>query len=437
MWLRDSANQILSYLPLLTASSSPGSLAALFRGVINAQSRYIKITPYCHAFQPPWESQIPLESNHAYYRNTVYPPYNQQLTFDCKWELDSLASFLQISHDYFNRTGDIKPFRDYSWVETIRVILAAADGMRTGTYNEDGTIAPSGYTMTGQTDRATETTSNNGLGNPVTADTGLIRSTFRPSDDASIFQFLIPSNMMFAHYLQACASTIMPALLSSPPPPPKPLPPPSSTPTDQDQTLQTYNQTVPQIHNLTAWMQSMSDSITTGIRTHAQVAHPRLGTIYAFEVDGYGSQHLMDDANLPSLLSCPLTSPSICNAHSSIYQNTRLFALSSHNPYWMHGPVFSAVGGPHVGPTKGWPLASIVRILTVADEGDQGKEEVRRELRQLVGSTDGLGLMHESVNAHNEADWSRQWFGWANGMFGDMILKVERRWPDLLRGMYQ
>lgn len=140
MWLRDSANQILSYLPLLQASSAPTSLAALFRGVINLQSRYIKISPYCHAFQPPHESNISHQTNYAYYRNKVNPPYDQGKTFDCKWELDSLASFLQLSSAYYNATGDVGPFTKYRWVETVEVILDAVEAMRTGTYTPDGML---------------------------------------------------------------------------------------------------------------------------------------------------------------------------------------------------------------------------------------------------------------------------------------------------------
>lgn len=142
MWLRDSANQILSYLPVLQASEDPNSLAALFRGVINVQSRYIKITPYCHAFQPPPESGVEVESNSAYTMNTVHMfgklGYDQKTTFDCKWELDSLASFLQISSDYYNATRDIGPFEKYRWMDTVGVILSAAEAMRTATYAPNG-----------------------------------------------------------------------------------------------------------------------------------------------------------------------------------------------------------------------------------------------------------------------------------------------------------
>lgn len=136
--LRDSANQVLSYLPLLKASSKPRSLAALFRGVINLHSRYIKITPYCHAFQPPPESGVPLHTNGAYHLNRLKTPYDPAKTFDCKWELDSLASFLQLSWDYYNMTGDMAPFKKYEWVETVEVILRSAEDMRTATYTPDG-----------------------------------------------------------------------------------------------------------------------------------------------------------------------------------------------------------------------------------------------------------------------------------------------------------
>lgn len=394
MWLRDSANQILSYLPVLRPSSNPESLAALFRGVINAHSRYIKVTPYCHAYPPPPESGFSSPMNGAYHQNKVHmfgkQGYDQKKTFDCKWELDSLASFLQISSEYYNATRDLGPFKKYKWIETVEVILNAADAMRTATYTSDGHIAESGYTMTGRTDRATETTSNNGLRNPVIW-TGMVRSTFRPSDDATIFQFFIPGNMMFARYLEAAAG-IMDVM---------------DTQRSRD---------------LAVSMRTMAAEIRAGITKYGIVSHPLFGAMFAFEVDGYGSQvcyavscftghrtlilcqNLMDDANLPSLLSASMMG--YVSSRDEVYQNTRLFALSKANPYWAFGEVYNAIGGPHMGPTKGWPLASIVRILTSEDTSG---EEMSRELREILGSTDGLGLVHESINSWNGKDWSRQW----------------------------
>ncbi|KAL8697047.1 MAG: hypothetical protein Q9201_007339 [Fulgogasparrea decipioides] len=373
MWLRDSANQVLSYLPLLEPSASPKSIAALFRGLINLQSRYIKITPYCHAFQPPPESGIPLGTNLAYYQNNVNPPYDPNKTFDCKWELDSLASFLHMSSEYYNATKDIRPFTKYRWVETVRVILDAVEAMRTATYTPDGENSCKCLRLERRVDGKQDT----------------------------LLQFLIPSNMMFARYLEA-ASLIM-----------------SRIPTQE-------------ATNLTIRMRAMASEIRAGITDHGIVHHPLFGPIFAFEVDGYGSRNLMDDANLPSLLSAAMMG--YVSPRDEVYLNSRLFALSTENPYWMHGSTLSAVGGPHLGPMKSWPLASIVRAMT-SDDGSG--EEVKEEIIAILNTTDGLGLIHESVKSWDVKDWTRRWFSWANGMFGQLILDVEKTRPFLLAESFQ
>ncbi|KAL8836096.1 MAG: hypothetical protein Q9170_003044 [Blastenia crenularia] len=179
-------------------------------------------------------------------------------------------------------------------------------------------------------------------------------------------------------------------------------------------------------------MRTMAAEIRAGITKYGIVHHPSFGQIFAYEVDGYGSQNLMDDANLPSLLSAAMIG--YVSPHDEVYLNTRLFVLGEENPYWMHGEVLSAVGGPHLGPMKGWPLASIVRIMTSEDSSG---EESRAEIMALLESTDGLGLIHEGVSAWDVKDWSRPWFSWANGMFGQMILKIESDRPFLLSENYQ
>lgn len=119
MWLRDSASQIYSYLPLLEASTDPDSLASLWRGLINLHARYILISPYCHSFQPPLESNVSATHNGAYSQNHPNPPYDPELVFDCKWELDSLASFLQVSSAYYQRTKGM--FLHHSFPQTVRL----------------------------------------------------------------------------------------------------------------------------------------------------------------------------------------------------------------------------------------------------------------------------------------------------------------------------
>jgi meiotically up-regulated gene 157 (Mug157) protein len=196
MWLRDSSNQLQSYLPILNASSDANSIASLYRGVINLQARYLLTSPYCNAFQPPVESGISPSQNGAGSDDNVYPSYSNSSVFECKYELDSLAAFLQISSDYYNATGDLDFFGKFRWVQAIQSILQVAENMTTPTYGPDGAVLQSPYTYTRNTNRATETFSNDGIGNPVANGTGLIRSGFRPSDDSTIFQFYIPSNMV-------------------------------------------------------------------------------------------------------------------------------------------------------------------------------------------------------------------------------------------------
>lgn len=404
MWLRDSANQMQSYLPLLNYSSSSSSLASLYRGVINLHSRYLLTSPYCNSFQPPVESGIPPAMNGASTMDVVMPNYTNTSVFECKYELDSLAAFLQISAEYYNATNDITFFQKFQWSDAIAAVLSVAEAMMTPTYAANGSVNISPYTFTRQTNRASETLENDGLGNPIQAGTGLIRSAFRPSDDATIFQLFIPANMLFARYLESCAAIM--AQISG-------------------------------CSDTASKMTSLSSSLRAAISKNGIVpyyapaaSNASTGMIYAYEVDGYGSSNIMDDANIPSLLSAPFIG--YLDRSDPTYLATRSVILSQNNPYFMRGPILSAVGGPHNGPGYAWPMASIVRILTSTSES-----EVEGELKQLVSSTDGLGLIHESVNSFNESDWTRQWFSWANGLFGQMILDVEDRFPAALAKSYQ
>ena len=351
MWLRDSANQMQSYLPLLDASSSNNSIASLYRGVINLQSRYLLTSPFCNSFQPPVESNIPPADNSAAANDVVVPPYQNTTVFECKYELDSLAAFLEISTNYYAGTQDSGFFSKYQWVQAVQAIMNVAQAMMTPTYSANGSVNTSPYTFTRLTDRASETLENDGVGNPVQGGTGLVRSAFRPSDDATIFQLFIPANMMFSRYLNSTAQ-IMNAIGGH--------------------------------ADLANSMSALATSIRTAITDHGIIDSPGYGNIYAYEVDGYGGQNLMDDANIPSLLSAPLIG--YLDQSDSVYQATRKFILSANDPYFMRGPVINAVGGPHNGPGYAWPMASIVRIFTSDND-----TEISDALQEIVSSTDGLG----------------------------------------------
>ncbi|KAK8012467.1 Meiotically up-regulated protein [Apiospora marii] len=395
MWLRDSANQLRSYKSLLNANSSTDSLASLYRGAINLQSRYILTSPYCNAFQAPVESGLAPEDNGAAKTDQVVPPYDAASVFECKYELDSLSAFLQLSSDYFEKTQDLAFFGKYQWVQAIRTLVNVTESLRVGTYADDGRVNASPYKFQRTTTRASETLMNDGAGSPVQGGTGLVRSAFRPSDDSTIYQLFIPANMMFSSYLARCAD-IMAKL---------------------DGTLASQ-------------MSDMAASVRAGIEKHGKTSLDDFGDVYAFEVDGFGSVNMMDDANVPSLLSAPIID--YINSSDTTYQNTRRFALSKSDPYFMHGPVISGVGGPHQGPGKAWPMSVIVTLLSSDDD-----DEIVQGLRTLVSSTDGLGLIHESINTFDAHDYTRQWFSWANGLFGELLLGLKDRKPELLKKSFQ
>ncbi|TVY28211.1 Meiotically up-regulated protein [Lachnellula hyalina] len=396
MWLRDSANQMQSYLPLVTANSSLSSLASLYRGVINLQARYILEAPFCNSFQPPVESGIGPSKNQDT-PDDFTPAVSTNIAFECKYELDSLAAFLELSTDYYEATNDIDFFRNFQWVDAINTIIATTESLLGGTYSSNGSVNTLPYTWQRTTTSATETLDNSGRGNPVQANTGLIRSAFRPSDDSTIYQLYIPANMMFSRYLDS-ASKIMANI---------------------------GNQ-----RNLANHMHNFSGRIRDAITKHAIVNHPTYGSIYAFEVDGYGSQNIMDDANIPSLLSAPFLG--YLDQNDKVYQNTRKMILSKDNSYFMRGPVINAVGGPHAGYGQAWPMASIIRIFTTNDD-----QEIRNALQEIVSSTDGLGLIHESINSFDAHKWTRQWFSWANGLFGQCLLDLKARKPGVLGASFQ
>lgn len=467
MWLRDSASQLYSYRSFLSPHSPESngdlkSLNSLWRGLINSHARYILISPYCHSFQPPPESGIPPTHNGAYSHNNPVPGYDPTKVFDCKWELDSLASFLQASVAYWEHTHDLSFFARYNWIDAVAAAVKAAGAMRLGTYDEDGHVLPSAWTFTGWTNRGSETLTNDGLGNPVRTN-GMVRSAFRPSDDACIFQLFVPANMMWAKYLEE-ASVMMQELGEG-----------AVAPKDWGNNDQEQKRA--QAKKLTTEMREFAAGIRNGIDSDGIVEHREFGEIFAYEVDGFGGSNLMDDANVPSLLSMPLfkyaesrfglpwVSSTAVSSFSDttaaatkdsgkgrtekdyykIYQNTRRFIMSSWNPYWAWGPALSAVGGPHLGPGKGWPMAALVAGLSAFEEetgflDDRQKpintstavamtKEVETQLGMVLNSTSGWGVVHESVAAWSGTAFTRAWFGWANGLLGELVIRIEA-WED-------
>ena len=225
--------------------------------------------------------------------------------------------------------------------------------------------------------------SHNGYGNPVRP-CGLIASAFRPSDDATVLLFLIPSNFMAVANLRKAADVL--------------------NKVNHDKAL---------ADECTA----LADEVEAALHQYAIHHHPTYGDIYAYEVDGFGNQLLMDDANVPSLLAMAYLGD--VPPTDTVYQNTRRFVWSDSNPYFFQGKAGEGIGGPHVGYDMVWPMSIMMRAFTSTDD-----EEIRHCIQMLVDTDAGTGFIHESFNKNDASKYTRPWFAWQNTLFGELILKL-------------
>ncbi len=372
MWLRDSAAQVWPYLPL---ARQDADLAALCAGLVNRQSRCVLLDPFANAFY-----RTPVSGEWAGDRTAMRPGVHER-----KWELDSLAYFLRLSRGYAQCTGDLAPF-DANWLAAFDAVVAT---LRVEQRTPEASSL-SRYRFRRLCDFG-DSLANGGLGEP-SRDCGLVRSAFRPSDDACKLPFHVPSNLMVAAELAQVAG-----LLSS------------------------LGQ-----HARAATAVDIATAIDAALRSHAVVEHKSCGEIWAYEVDGFGSVVLMDDANAPSLLSLPYLGA--CSATDARYTRTRAFCLGPGNPYFVAGSVGSGIGSPHTGRGTLWPIGVIVQALTSTDDA-----EISGCLALLKQTHAGTGFMHESFPIDDLASFTRPWFAWANSLFGELILALLRERPHLLR----
>jgi len=371
MWLRDSSAQVWPYLQFVKQDKP---LARLIAGVISRQTRCILKDPYANAFYKD-DTKVGEWKND---RTDMKPGVHER-----KWELDSLCYTIRLAYHYWQNTGDSSPF-DGVWKSgierTLNVMLEQQRKTGNGPYHfQRESLYPH------------DTQSMNGYGFPVKPN-GLICSSFRPSDDATTFPFLIPSNFFAVTSLKQAAQMV-------------------ST-IHKDAVLATH---------LTA----LANEVAAALKQYAVVDHPQHGKIYAFEIDGFGGQCIMDDSNVPNLLALPyLDSLSVNDA---IYQNTRKFILSNNNPYFFKGKFAEGVGGPHIGADMIWPMSLIMRGMTSSSD-----QEIKTCIETLRTTHAGKGFMHESFHKDDPTKFTRSWFAWANTLFGEFLWKVYKERPHLL-----
>lgn len=375
MWLRDSTAQIWPYLPLVKQDKK---LVNLFKGLINRQTKCINLDPYANAFfkdltrRSHWKDDRPKQLPGVHER---------------KWEIDSLCYAVRLAHGYYKETGDTSVF-DSDWDKAARSIVKTFK-------TEQRKSGETPYYFIRNQDNRTVTAPFYGKGRPVKP-VGLIASAFRPSDDGTMYPFLIPSNLFAVEALS--------------------------------QLSEIYKKVIGD-NAFADLCEKFSKEVLEAVHKYAVTEHLDYGSIYAYEVDGYGNKAFIDDPNIPSLIAMRyLISDKFYDGE--IYNNTRNYLLSSDNPFYFKGKAGEGQGGPHAGVDTIWQMGIILRAMTSTND-----KEIVWSIRQLMKTHSGTGLMHETFHKDDASKFSRSWFAWANTLFGELIIKLYNEKPRLLKSI--
>ena len=371
MWLRDSSAQVYHYLPF---ASRYQEVQEAILGLIRRQLQYIILDPYANAFNQD------ASGKHGFEDRTNWTEEQKPWIWERKYEVDSLCYPIRLAYAYWKQTGDA------SWCDD--TFRRAADTILNVWETEQRHAEQSPYYFERSDCPPSDTLPHQGKGTPV-AYTGMTWSGFRPSDDACRFDYLVPSNFFAARSL-AQLSEMADALLHD--------------------------------EALSARALRLRQQILEGLNQYAVVRHPEFGDVYAYEVDGLGHYHLMDDANVPSLLSLPYLG--CVSADDPIYQNTRRLVLSRENPYYYQGKCLSGIGSPHTPTDYIWPISLCVQGLTSRDP-----DEILSLLDMLEHTDAGTNLMHEGIFKDDPTLFTRSWFAWANSIFSEFV-ETAVKWMD-------
>ena len=355
MWLRDSSAQVMHYIPF---AEEDKDVAALIRGLCERQFGYILIDPYANAFNAE-----PNGRGHSGDLCDAYSPW----IWERKYELDSLCYPFWLADLYFSATRDKKIYES-KYLSAVRAVLAV---METEQRPEN---SPYRHQRYGEGAHIGDTLINGGRGG-VCGYTGMVRTAYRPSDDAAAFGFNIPENMLAAAVLEKIAKGCR---------------------------ILGEEETARRAEKLGA-------EIRKGIESYGTICENE-ETFYAYEVDGLGNALFMDDANVPSLLAAPFMG--FCPAEDPLYCVTRGKVLSYRNPFYFEGAAANGVGSPHTPDGYIWHIGLCVQLLTSRSE-----EEVARLFGVLRDTDAGTLQMHEGFDCNDPKNYTRPWFAWANSMF--------------------
>lgn len=362
MWLRDSVCQMKPYLPL---AKEDEEISGLFTGLVRRLFGCILTDPYANAFN---------ESANGLGHQTDGTAMKPEL-WERKFEVDSLCYPVQLSYLLWKAAGITEHF-DSVWLAGVREILRVFKTEQRHEARSDYRFVREGWGFT-------ETLSREGRGALVKDGTGLIWSGFRPSDDACVYGYHIPSNLFAVVILRQIGE---------------------------------IGECVPVAASVREEALALADRVEAAVMTWGVISHERYGRVYAYEVDGFGQCCLMDDANVPSLLSLPYLGYK--TVEDPLYQSTRAMLLSENNPYYYSGKVLNGIGSLHTPPDYVWHIAVAMEGLT-----SNSRETLKEKLFLLAATDGGAGFLHEGVHKDDPGLYTREWFSWANAVFCEAVMK--------------
>lgn len=361
MWLRDSVCQLRPYYVL---AAQDEAIANMLEGLVKRQFKYILIDPYANAFNEA-------DNNNCWEKDETDMC---GWIWERKYEIDSLCFPVQMAYLLWKNTGRTSQF-DETFKEGIRTILNV---WRTEQDHEN----QSPYKFIRKGCYFTDTLSREGKGALVKPNIGMTWSGFRPSDDACVYGYLVPSNMFATVVLEYIAEIATEVLKDS---------------------------------TLAKEATDFAKEIREAIEKYATLNHYKYGKVYAYEVDGYGQYNIMDDANVPSLLA--MSYLGYTKEEDEVYQNTRKMILSETNPYFYKGSAAEGIGSPHTPEGYIWHISLAMQGLSSSDRA------YKKQILETIKNTDGgKMLMHEGFNVNNPEEYTREWFSWANAMFSELVL---------------
>lgn len=380
LWLRDSAAQVHPYILFWNNNMTNNKiLDRVVYGLIQQHAFYIRFDPYANAFRIDDKYKFSIDQMQLG-RHGYISTYN--------YELDSGCYTIRMMYEYWKHSRYPEHLQSQPIIDSVRIMVQ----LWTAEQRHEDDAYPSGplfldCKQCGKPYRYKELT-REGKGSPTNSSSGLSWTGFRPSDDPCRYHFLIPANMFLVVVLRY-VEELCDGLWKTP--------------------------------DLKASSAALRVDVEEGIRQHGIVHHNEYGKMYAYEVDGLGNYTLMDDANVPSLLSLPYLG---YDYDEEIYQNTRRFLLSTSNPYYFESSnhKIAGIGSPHMQARfrrNVWPMSIAIQALTT-----DNKEEAMALTEQLYELSAGTSWMHESVDVEDPHRFTRRWFCWADALFAELVLKI-------------